>query len=430
MKIIACEYNDKSNSCYCYTNYIYFCGLLNKLQMKKIILLAVILSLGLVSCKHHDDPPLISETEHTLFMYMPWSGSGKSGLTPYFNRNLKDFETALNGNYDLLKNNKLVVFFSSSATEATMFEFKYEKGTVVRDTLKNYKNPAFTTVAGITSIIDDVIYFAPAKCYSMIVSGHGEAWLPVTTGTKMLRGDYEKNYWEYEGVPMTRWFGGNVSDFQTEIKTLAKSIANNGIKMDYILFDNCYMSSIEVAYDLKEVTNYIIASPTEIMDYGFPYHTVGQFLMGDFNLRSICEGFYNFYMNYTYPYGTIAVTVTAELDNLAAVMKYINQKFSFDPALLSEVQPMDGYVKVKYFDMGDYVYKLCPDADLLNLFNYYFERAVPPNLRRHTQNYYTVVERQGPIKINTFSGVTISDPSINSETITTKTETAWYKATH
>ena len=36
---------------------------------------------------------------------------------------------------------------------------------------------------------------------------------------------------------------------------------------------------------------------------------------------------------------------------------------------------------------------------------------------------------KGKIKINTFSGATISDPSINSYA-TEKYQTAWYKATH
>ena len=35
--------------------------------------------------------------------------------------------------------------------------------------------------------------------------------------------------------------------------------------MEYILFDDCYMSSIEVAYELKDVTKYLIGSTSEMM---------------------------------------------------------------------------------------------------------------------------------------------------------------------
>lgn len=45
--------------------------------------------------------------------------------------------------------------------------------------------------------------------------------------------------------------------------------------MEYILFDDCYMSSVEVAYELKEATRFLIASTSEMMAYGMPYATVG-----------------------------------------------------------------------------------------------------------------------------------------------------------
>ena len=394
--------------------------------MRKLILFALILSLGLVSCKGDDPIPVTpSKAEHTLFMYMPWS----TNLLSDFRRNIEDFETALNSN--LLRNNRLIVFLSSSSTKAAMFELKYEKGILVRDTLKEYPNPVLTTETGITTILNDVTYFAEAKRYSMIIGSHGMGWLPAGVTS---RGINEKYHWEYEGVPSTRFFGGDTPDTHTNITTLAKGIANTGIKMDYILFDGCYMSSIELAYDLKEVTSYIIACPTELMSYGFPYHTIGKFLIGDFDLRGICDGFYNFYSNYKenggdYPYGTIAVTVTAELDNLVTVMKKINQTFSFDPALLSEVQRMDGYSPVIFFDMGDYVSKLCTDNDLLFQFETQLERAVPSRFKRYTSNYYSTVNGIQVIDIRAFSGVTISDPSTH-RWATTKAETAWYKATH
>lgn len=394
--------------------------------MKKIIVLLIVLSSGLMSCITDEllVPQKTTETEHTLFMYMPWS----TNLTTFFRQNLTDFESALNNNPSLTVTNRLIVFFSSSATDATMFEMKYEDGKIVRKTLKTYISPAFTTAKGITSIINDVKHFAPAKNYSMIVSSHGMGWLPVDDGSSRALGDDDEKYhWEYEGVPLTRYFGGTTSDVQTEVSTLATGITNAGIKMNYIMFDDCYMSSIEVAYDLKEVTDRVIACPTEIMAYGFPYHIVGKYLIEGNDLQSVCEEFYDFYSAYDYPYGTIAVTVTAEVDSLAALMKEINQKFSFNTSLRNGLQRMDGYSPVVFFDMGDYVSKLCTDAALLNRFKSQFDRTVPPAMRFNTPSYYSM--SMGAVPIYTFSGTTISDPSINAKAAQ-KTETAWYKATH
>jgi hypothetical protein len=88
---------------------------------------------------------------------------------------------------------------------------------------------------------------------------------------------------------------------------------------------------------------------------------------------------------------------------------------------------MDGYKPVIFFDYGDYAGKLCTDEDLLNRFKAQLDRTVPPQYRRHTPYYYSM--GKGAIKINAYSGTTISDPSTNLKAVK-KTETAWYKATH
>lgn len=393
------------------------------MKTKNIFLLVAVLLYAplflVVSCSKDDGPSEPARTEQTLFMYMPWS----SNLTSHFEQNLKDFEAVIK--QDILKNNRVVVFFSSSPTEATLFEMKLAGGNSVRQTLKSYQNHSLTTAEGITAILNDVASFAPANRYAMTVSGHGMGWLPVST--TMAQRSAQKNHWEYEGVPLTRYFGGTSPEYQTDITTLADGIVNAGLKMEYILFDDCYMSSIEVAYDLKKATNYLIASPTEIMAYGFPYHIIGKYLVNN-DFDGICQGFYDFYANYDImPCGTIAIINCFELDNLATIMKNVNQQFSFNTALISSIQTLDGYNPTIFFDYGDYAAKLCTDNDLLAIFEAQLERAVPKRYRKHTPTYYTM--SKGQIAINSFSGVAISDPSTNSSAAL-KTETSWYKATH
>ena len=58
------------------------------------------------------------------------------------------------------------------------------------------------------------------------------------------------------------------------------------------------------------------------MAYGMPYATVGEFLLGNPDYGSLCEGFHDFYSTYEMmPCGTLAVTDCSELDNMAAIMK-------------------------------------------------------------------------------------------------------------
>lgn len=188
--------------------------------------------------------------------------------------------------------------------------------------------------------------FASAKTYSLIVGCHGMGWLPVAQ-SKARAATKPRYHWEYSHTPLTRFFGGLTAEYQTEVTTLAKSLSNCGLKMEYILFDDCYMSSLEAAYDLRHVTRHLIACPTEIMVYGMPYSHIGEYLLAENpDYSAICQTFYQFYSSYTYPYGTIAVTDCSRLDELALLMKDIHSRYSLDDSQTASIQRMDGYSPV------------------------------------------------------------------------------------
>lgn len=393
-----------------------------RFKLKQITLSAVLLvalAVNLVSCHKDNEPPVSTETEKTLFMYLPWS----TDLKGAFYTNISDMEKAIAKKG--LNQERVLVFISTTATEATLFEIIEENGKCVRNTLKNYTNPAYTTQEGITEILNDVKGFAPANRYAMTIGCHGMGWLPVAQG-KTRHLSREKLHWEYEGVAQTRYFGGLSSEYQTDITTLAEGIAGAGIKMEYILFDDCYMSSIEVAYDLCEVTDFLIGSPCEIMFYGMPYAEIGGYLLGNTDYEAICKKFHTFYSNYSTPCGTIGVTDCSELAPLVQIMKEINNRYKFDETKINSIQTLDGYSPTLFFDLGDYVAKLCDDTNLLNQFREQLQRTVP--YKSNTDTYYTQMGGR-QIKINTFSGITVSDPSTHAFA-ETKTETAWYKTTH
>lgn len=374
-----------------------------------------------------DDPNVRSDNEQTVFMYLPWSDN----LTSNFYQNIKDMKAIIAQN--ILKNERVIVYMCTTATKASMYELVYENGAAIEKPLKEYDysedankaKATYTQAEGITSILNDMKDFSPAKRYAMIIGCHGLGWIP-TNETQSRSGLRNMRHWEYENMPMTRFFGGTSPKYQTDITTLAQSISDAALKMEYILFDDCYMSTVEVAYDLKEVTKHLIASTSEIMAYGMPYDKIGQYLIGNIDYKSICDGFYDFYSTYSImPCGTIGVTDCTEIEKLATIMKEINQQYTFDTNLNYSVQRLDGYSPVIFFDCADYVSKLCPDPALLDQFTEQLNRTVP--FKRNTDYVYSM--SSGRIKINTFSGITISDPSTNPNA-SSKEETAWYAATH
>ena len=142
---------------------------------KQTIITALLTLVTLVSCR--DDEGLIWEqqTEHTVIFFMPWS----TNLTPYFEQNIADFETAISGG--LLKNERVIICISSTKSLANVIELRQEEGRCIRDTLMFYSHPDFTQREDITTMLNDVRTIAPAHRYSLIVGSHGMGWLPVSS---------------------------------------------------------------------------------------------------------------------------------------------------------------------------------------------------------------------------------------------------------
>ena len=375
-----------------------------------VILLAIVL---LPSCREEDEPqPVVFD--QTVIVFMPWS----TNLYPFFRQNINDIERAINAG--MLKQERILVCIANTRTQANLVELRLEQGRCVRDTLYAYSHPDFTRTADITRMLNDIRALSPTPRYSLIVGCHGMGWLPAGQAPRRAvprNGEAD--------VPMTRWFGGLSSDLQIEVSTLAEAIGAANMQMEYILFDDCYMSSVEAAYELRHVTDFLVASPTEIMAYGFPYHLCAPCLVGDIDFAGVCQRFYDFYSTYVWPYGTIAVTDCRQLEALAQSVRAIYRTQQFDEDELKNLQRMDGYSPTLFYDLGDYIDHLCKDAALLEDFHRQLSLTVPH--KAHTDFYYS--NTNGCNEIHAYSGLTTSEPSKNTQA-EAMTETQWYRATH
>jgi len=403
------------------------------------LLLAMLMLAVMASCSKDDgnDPnmPGIPDTNasKTVFVYMPWTGDA-SNLYEAFQHNLKNMKTAIQSQGGL-GDRQLMVFISLSDTTGVLIREKYENGECVDDTIRRYSNTnsgqlnlTLNSQSWITYIVNQVKSYAPADAYSMIIGSHGYGW--ITAAAYM--GSEAKSRASISQAPSmaqpweTRCFGG--SKVKTDVTTLAAGIAATDTKMQYILFDDCNMSNIEVAYDLKDVCDHLIACPTEIMAYGMPYQLMfSQLAAVQPDYQDIVDKFIDFYNEYNYPYGTIGVVATAEVDSMASILKQINAVDTLDASLISSLQTLDGYSPPVFYDLGDYVRNLATDSHLLSLFEEQLKRLVPYSA--HTSEYYSALWRQGVHPIKTFSGITISDPSTNN-LARNKEATNFWKASH
>ncbi len=390
---------------------------MDKIRFIWIGLMAVIFTVFLSSCNENEP---VEPVEQTLIMYFPWS----TDLISAFRNNIDDMEKAIADNG--LDSQRVVVYFANDRNNATLFEISDDCSETV---LKTYSGLDVTEAYGIATVINDIKSIAPANKYSMIIGCHGTGWLPVAdTGMAKSARQRPAYHWEGSGKESTRFFGGLYPEDQTEISALREGIEQSGLKMEYILFDDCYMSNVEVAYELRGVTDHLIASTSEIMRYGMPYGIIGKYLLDTPDYENICAGFLDFYSNYSMPCGSIAVTDCRQLDALASIMKEINSRFEFDESRLPLLQKLDGYSPTIFFDMGSYVENLCADQTLLREFNSQMQRVVIA--KACTPTIYTNLSKE-KITVNSFSGLTISDPTKNTvETAQGLSRTSWYKVTH
>lgn len=142
-----------------------------------------------------------------------------------------------------------LLVYIDTGSEPRLIELENKNGAAVETTVKTYeKNRNSVGVAETAEVFRDVFSddAYQAESYGLIYWSHGDGWIP-------------------NPLPSTRWIGqdwGNGSRYMN-ISDLV-SILSGAPHFDFILFDACFMQSVEVAYALRSFTDYYIGSPTEI----------------------------------------------------------------------------------------------------------------------------------------------------------------------
>ena len=206
----------------------------------------------LVACNDRNEP-VDSEAQRTVLAY--WvADNGQLDLSAYA---ISDFNEMVEGmaEVDVTKNN-LLIYCETKSDLPRLIHVKKKKGAIVADTIKTYseQNPLNMTV--MSSIINEVVENYPAKSYGLVFASHADGWLKALISANPAT----RHIGDYRGTQM------NITDLC--------AVLEGAPHMDFILFDACYMQAIEVAYELRDYADYIIASPTEIPGPGAPYQRV------------------------------------------------------------------------------------------------------------------------------------------------------------
>ena len=386
-----------------------------------------------------------SVNKQTILVFYPWTGSKSStGLLGYLQNNI---DSICDGIIDRkgLNNSRVLVFLSNKYNHSTLYDLQYNATTksVDRVPLKEYEGASYASAEGIADIMNEVKTQASALNYALIVGVHGCGW---TYASDWSRYPYyarpsvtrprDNNFSGIQfgpdpNAPLTRFFGSvSLAENAMDISTLAEGIRESGLKMQYILFDACYMSNIETAYELKDVTNYMIASGSEIMAAGLPYRSMWSYLNSATpNYSGIVSTSVNFYKNSSDPFCNLAAIDCRQVEKLAGVMKEINAQYQLSASVsLDSIQHLDGFRPNLFYDLETYVDSLRPSGYLLDQFKSQLKLTIKAS--DHTEEAYTCIYSSDSFKIKNYCGITISDPSQHSVAIKGREKTGWWKATH
>lgn len=392
------------------------------------LLLALVLSLFFVSCggKHSDG----ISTPQTIIVYL--SGTN---LNWAFSKNVQDIESALQQDIKG-KSRVVVVWQNTSANTAEAIELVYNDGIIERQLMAEYPLSNIMTGDKLGYILSDVIRQAPAKSYGMIVGAHSWAWIPINAFDELKNNGL--NSAKLRMIPhielprhlQTRFIGdpsGNYNRF--EISTIADAIAYTEKSFEYILFDACFMANVEAAYELRNSTKYIIGSACEIMGNGFPYMQTIPYLLQNggtsYDLKGAAESYHTHYKNTLGYSGTVSLINCSQLDALASAMKEVNRclRADFDR---NTIQTYEGGTNHIFFDLGDYVSKVCTNPQATSALLMQLKKTVPTKYTLDT--FWSTYIHADYYPVTSFSGLSTSAPSVLLRS--SYPQTAWYKATH
>ena len=358
---------------------------------------------------------------------------------PYFSSNISKMIEALSK--DIQGDAQVVILTTDSTTKGSLYELRYDAhlGTAVKERITEFTMPTPYNKALLESNLRRALEFAPAEKYALIIGSHGLGWVPKdSTHEQALRmrrlGIDPERLWERDAnAEMTRHLGDRGSDVRYNVTEVAEAILANNIKLDYLLFDACFMGNIESVYELRNATNYIVGSPCEVMGYGFPYNHIMQYMLMNrgtsYDLDKLCSTYVDYYRtNASTPSACVALTNTSELEALAAATKRVNEAAVKSDFSLSNVQYYEGQSVHSFYDLGDMVEQSCADSEAVAAFQAQLDKTVTS--RYHTDRFYSAYGGGGKYyhDINYYSGITTS--ANVAHYADSWQQTAWYKATH
>lgn len=334
---------------------------MERLLTKLLITLLAVLPAAISSCSGSEPEPEPEPQglDRTVLVYMVADNNLGSYYHVDDNNIAQMEEAALAGK---LNGGNLVIYHDGATTPPELKVITPGKTTVV----KSYpEDESSLSVERMKQVLADVRSLFPASQRGLVLWSHGTGWLD----DSMSRSASTLSFGQDD----------NSSTGRATMRLTSLARALDGENLDFIYFDCCLMSSVEVAYQLRTAAKAIIASGTELPVEGMPYsENIPAMFEPTLDLTQIASNTLGYYLgpSASYNYCTISVVMTQPLGQLAEATAAI---------MRTGAVPASGYMRVPYFrrsipsytwDMADYIRALPVDRALIDAWNEAFARTV------------------------------------------------------
>ena len=271
----------------------------------------------MASCSSNDDKQPIQKAKRTVFVYM----AGENGLSSITS---DDIQEMTDGAADIPSNNRMLIFVDKADSKIKPFiaQVTTNKQQPL-DSLYMYPKDFYSSDADcFREVMERMMNLSPSDEYALILWGHASGWAVekdtiVGPSRRAYGVDNGANAYSNDG----KWM--NITQMARALEGLTP--------FKFIFADCCNMGCAEVGYELRNATEYLIASPAEIPGNGAPYDKImsSLFKSGSDMYRGIVDSYFNYYTDFYHQKSPVSVSGVGyeDLDGFSVPLSVIDTRY-------------------------------------------------------------------------------------------------------
>jgi hypothetical protein len=308
-----------------------------------LLIMLIMVQTFFTSCERDEptDYPPPASKRRTVLVYLGTDNNFRAEAAQKIEQLKNGWNRDIDGN--------LLVYADAGDRPALIHIYSHPQRGAIADTIETYPSENSASPAMLTRVLNTVERYRPAASYGLVVLSHATGWLPAAMSEPAPA---------LKSVILDK--STDEADNYMELSNFAAAIP---YKLDFIIFDACFMGSVEVACELEEKTDYLVASPAEVLSPGFVYSTMmHRLFQPEADLAAVADDFYEYYNRQSglFRSATVSVVKTSELGNVAGIFRSVCAQ---SPPLedLRGIQTFGFGSQKIYFDLGDYMQKRSPE---------------------------------------------------------------------